>query len=768
MDGAHVRGAGWFLRGALCCLALVCLVERTATAEIPRAAREDPRFALGYLVVTHYPGVRSDGTGDCTCGLQQAIDDAYANRLAVLFPPGRYVISDTLKCYKWQPWNAKKGKRQNPPWNNHVLIGCARAGMRPTIKLARRAPLFDDPEQPRPMVAFRNFMARGPDSPPPSEPAHPLGLPRGYADGTANLFGEELRNINFDCSGHPGAIAVAFAAAQNSSVENVAIDAEGAYAGFLGLPGRNGGAGNIEVRGGRFGLLLLGSMAGTVVVGATLVGQEQSAVEFSDFVPLAMVGFRIIKRRAPVITTRRVGWCGAVGTMSLVDGIIEVGEGAPAIDNAKGKSIYLRNVYIAEAAELVRSANLAPIRALGKWTRVAEYAYTEQVALSDDPPYELGDRYFRFFTIVNGRVEKKPQAVISLQRVAAPPADLLTRHLWRELPAYTGEEGQTIVITEPPYRATPDDDSDDWPAIQRAIDAAAAAGYGRVFVPRGTFRISKTLTLRKNTKLFGVARRISTIAWHDSWRPSAGHPPMIQTDDDPEATTALAFLEISVRTAGGGREANGANTWDRFDHLHWRAGRRSLTLALQFSQQWDRAPATNPRSVVLFSQSGGGKHYFLAPNARSGNREFRCLAIHGTRQPLAIYGLNVEATKHSPYACATNCELTDAENIRIFSVKREGTSPSFIIRDCRNVAIFSSGAMREPTRAGLGGYVQILGRCAGILLANFITQSVERPPNGEPLLYEAVSGRSPLRVAWPECITLYKLGEINDAVFAGR
>jgi hypothetical protein len=67
-------------------LVLACGLGQAA-ADVPKDARKDSRYALGYVVVTHYPGVSSDGTGDSTAGIQSAINDAYAKRMAVLFPP---------------------------------------------------------------------------------------------------------------------------------------------------------------------------------------------------------------------------------------------------------------------------------------------------------------------------------------------------------------------------------------------------------------------------------------------------------------------------------------------------------------------------------------------------------------------------------------------------------------------------------------------------------------------------------------------------------
>ena len=63
---------------------------------------------------------------------------------------------------------------------------------------------------------------------------------------------------------------------------------------------------------------------------------------------------------------------------------------------------------------------------------------------------------------------------------------------------------------------------------------------------------------------------------------------------------------------------------------------------------------------------------------------------------------------------------------------------------------------------GLGGYVQIYGRSHDLLLAIFNIQSATETPNGEPMLREALIGHPPAEVLWPENISIYKRGEIED------
>lgn len=301
------RTARW-LAGIL--VVVSCLGK--ASADIPEAARKDPRFALGYIVVTHYPGVAADGRGDSTAGIQAAINDAYTNHMAVLFPPGDYVISDTLKCYEWNFWDADhpKGSRaKNPDRRNHVLIGSTTGEQQPRIRLQADRRLFSDPAQPRPMIAYRVFSAKNAQGTAPTEPDDALvGTPPHFMDQPNVLFHSELRGIDFDCNGNPGAIGVAFRAAQDSSIENVKVFATGAVAGFRGIPGRNGGATNIEVKGGRFGLDLVDSgLAGAVAVGVRLRHQTELAIRSRDFCPLTVVGFEVAKDEGPLPPSESIG-----------------------------------------------------------------------------------------------------------------------------------------------------------------------------------------------------------------------------------------------------------------------------------------------------------------------------------------------------------------------------------------------------------------------------------------------------------------------------
>jgi len=103
-------------------------------------------------------------------------------------------------------------------------------------------------------------------------------------------------------------------------------------------------------------------------------------------------------------------------------------------------------------------------------------------------------------------------------------------------------------------------------------------------------------------------------------------------------------------------------------------------------------------------------------------------------------------------------------------MKREGFSPSVIVRDSENVALFSSGAMRGPTLETFGGYVQFEGDCRNVLASALMTQVVSENIGDltkpqEPMLREAITGQEEILIRWPESVALYKRGNLDDGVF---
>ena len=757
---------------------LLALPAGRGLAAIPPAAASDPRYALGYLVVTHYPGVSADGTGDSRAGIQAALDDAYTHDLVLLFPAGTYVISDSLRCFQWWNWNARGDFQAGGPYADkaYTLLGSAVGAARPVIKLAAApAANFDNPAAVRPLWVARLFKQSAAGAVAGTQPTHPLGTPANYAINTASLFNVELRNIDFDCGGHAGAVGVALPAAQGAFCVDVRINATGAYAGFYGLPGRHAGAINVQVDGGQFGIVtgaLTGaSGAGSLIVGARLYQQTVGALKYEDFVPLVMAGFHIIKAVPPVLAV--VGNNGtAWNTMCLLDGRLEVGgAGSGAIfDNTAAQNLYLHNLYVNGAEALVKSGAQPVVAASGDWKRIEAYSYTDQTVTAGPNIPSFTTR-----SLLDGVSSTTPERVVAVTpnlTAADVPADLVERHLpTGGFPSYEGPGSPaTIVVTAPPYQATPNDGTDDRAAIQAAIDAASAAGHGRVFIPKGTFELAGPLNLRRNTVLFGASKRAATLQTIPAWLPTT-QTSIVQTDDDASATTYFGSCQIVCS----------ANLYEHpFNFLHWRAGARSMTFGIELQSPWKQRPTVAAEHFVRlkYTASGGGRHYFVPQQdsptgtfvASNSTNGYRTVVISGTTQPLWFYGFNLEGGRDD--LRAADGEMIDAANVRLLGCKREGRAPMLVIRNSANVALYGAGALRDGAEDEGGppapgkGFFEVKGTSRNLLLANLLVQSANASAATGATLREEISGEPVVSINYPEGVSLYQRGVLDDSAMA--
>jgi hypothetical protein len=721
---------------------------RPVYADIPTSAKADPRYDLGYLVVTYYQGVNSDGTGDSRAGIQEAIDDAFNNKLVVFFPPGTYQVSDVLKCYYWAFWNPKKGRANNPPHKKtHVLQGSSMGASRPVIKLSKGASGFDNPSNPRPVLVWRYFSAINANGTTKVEPEDPLnGVPENFDSQPNVIFGWEVRNIDIDLSHHAGAIGGAFKSAQYSDVLDMRIDAEGGYCGIYGVPGRNSFVANIEVEGGRYGVYNNGSAAGACLVGAKLYNQTEYAVTSEDFCPYSLVGFEIVTNAPRAIFVRNEPWWSSgSGTMTLVEGTIHMQNGGTAVDNTHGRTIHLSQVYIKGADQLVKSGSMAPVTGSEDWMHVIEYTYNDQ-----RPP--SGNNVFSTYSLIDGEQDTTAEPLTNIE-AGAPTQNLVSRHTWDQLPSFEGEDDGTIDVKKPPYNAKGDGVTDDRSAIQQAINDAP---NGKVFLPKGYYVISQPLVLKSNTKLFGVNQNFSNLVSTSAW--SAGHRRfMVETVNDANAGTFFGFIGFEDRATAS------YNTTGGF--IHWRAGRNSMIMTCWHEKQWGPFFGTNARHNYQFTGHAGGRHYITpGGNDVALNADSRHVYIEGTSEPLTFYGLNVESTKRKKFAVIkknTNVEVVNASNIRFHSMKREATSPSIIIRDSHNIGFYGMGRLNNPVEEGMGGYIQIYGSSSDIVFATIVLDH-RGSDRIFPLLTEHLDGENEINISWPSNLSVYKRGELSD------
>ncbi len=728
---------------------LTFLSENPAWATIPQSAKDDARYELGYLVVTHYNGVNPDGTGDSRAGIQEAIDDAYENNLVVFFPEGTYLVSDVLKCYYWAFWDSGRNRPSNPPGKKaHVLVGSYAGNSRPLIKLSADAVGFDNPGSPRPIIVWRYFSATNNKGISKVEPDNPLtGVPPNYMSQPNVIFGWEIRNIDFDVNEHAGAIAGAFNAAQYCGIYDCKFVATGGYCGILGVPGRNSFIANVEIEGGKYGIYNNGNAAGAVLVGARLYNQTEFAITSEDFCPFSIVGLNIVTNAKKAIHVSNKSWYpSATGTITLVDSKIEMKNGGTAIDNSVGKSIYLENVFVKGATAIVKSVKGVAIAGNEVWKQVKEYTYNDQRKANNT-------KLFETYSVIDGEIKQIPEPLTKVDTIN-PPENLLSRHLWEKLPFYEGLDTKTANVKKSPYNAKGDGVTDDWAAIQNAIDNSA---NDEVFLPKGKYIISKPLILKASTKLFGVDQNFSNLYSTSKWKGGYSRA-MVETVDDANATTFFGFIGFEDEATSAANITGG--------FIHWKAGENSKIMMCRHGKKWGTYYGKQPRYNYHFSGNAGGSH-FITPHQEEAASSVagRQVFIENTNQPLTFYGLNMESTKTRSTGniddLGTNLEILNSANIRIHSIKREGRSPSVIIRDSENIAIYGMGRLIVAITEGSGGYNQILGNSNNILLATVVLD--RKNDDAEfPLLREEISGADKIQIAWPANVSLYKRGELTD------
>jgi len=641
-------------------------------SEVVAAGREavrryaDPRLAsLGFLDVTQAP-YRADPTGrtDSTAAIQRAINDARDARLVCFLPPGRYLVSDTIQgvigVVNWDEW-PYDGPAD--PWVAEasfnypcVLMGSTGNG-RATIVLKDHAPGFDDPDHPKPVLYFwaRSMQSFGPRDPNQPQP---------------NInFNQKILHVDIELGrGNSGAIGIDHRGAEGATIEDVRIDATGAFAGIRHAPGSGGAMHGITVVGGRYGLYLPGSQPSPLVSDLRLRGQTEASIYFRSRGPLTVVGAQIdgagIRVDCPPAP-----WDGA---LSLVDSVLRIRNGEPAVRS--GRSVVLDNVWVRNAAVLVQvgDSQTIPGNAHG-WVHARLVAVGGLVRY----PAKFGVGQRRDGLWLDGKQLDEP-VLCEIETDRGPSPDVTRRHQLPPMPCWNAKT--TINVREPPYNAKGDGKTDDTAALQAAIDE-----HDAIFLPKGKYLLSKPLRLRASTKLFGVTNLLSVLAPLEGAAAFSDphHPqPLIETVDDADAETMLAMLKLELPVRNPCVYA-----------LRWRAGRRSVVRNIYpIRTFWHPHATSYDIPMIRIEGSGGGRWYTQTLLGWwSQGPGYRHLLVEGTREPLRFYHLQPQHAR-----CEAMVELRDAQNVDIFSMKAEGDYTVLWLRRCRNIRLFGYGGNAAP------------------------------------------------------------------------
>lgn len=689
-------------------LALVALAFFTSLPVL-RAWDTSPSKLLeyGFVDVTAPPfSADPSGKRDSSDALQAALDHSIATRLVVYLPPGVYKVSKTIRHVQLAR------KFGAPPC---YIVGSARGPARPRIVLASKSPGFDNPEAPKAVV---HISATQSDD--------PKGEPKPNVSMRQMVIGIDLE-IG---PGNPGAIGIHHDAAQGSGIEDVTVYAGDGFAGIVGLQAGGGGTHNIKVIGGRFGLDAAQSRATAATIsGATFIGQRESAFRYGGLETCCLVGARIsVPPGATGPAIQGVGKAVTNGSMAIIDTQIVFEEAAPG-NTAIGtnRSVYLNNLWVRNAAQIVSAADGGKLAGAPQgWRQIAEFAHAAK-----PPPKTLRTGTFQLnhASYIDGKRQAGDVLVPGVDGTA-PPADLQSRHTWTDFPAWDG--AAVVNVREPPYSARGDGKTDDTAAIQKAIDE-----HDFVFIPKGTFAVTRTIQLRPNTKLCGI-RHLSLIRGDvtpdNGFASSASDAALVRSADSAAGTAALIHIGLSP---GDGMHA---------PLLHWRTGRHSVvrSIHLQYGAGYqDDRP-------VRVTDRGGGRWYSHFKSAR--------MSIIGTTEPLAIYQCNPEWL-YQPHVL-----IERAKNITLYGLKEEGRR-SIVIRDSDNINVFGYGGIAN---AHEGKSLIHVERTPNFRLAGIIDRMAENPLPGDAafappgtwsVLSEVPPGGGPAVVTDPfDRLVLYRRG----------
>lgn len=755
---------------------LLAVVTLLSIAQTTFGATYSQLQTLGLVSVKEY-GAVGDGVTDDSDEIQAAINYAQSNAKVCFFPPGTYLVSKTLKCYKRQTqkagttdeWVSADGYH----YKTFYLLGSSRSGSRPVIKLKNSSTGFgvtpgaistsSEARKSRPVVHMALFCDEDKDGVWDFTDSNGNGIWDASSEGdsysfpgdTSNGPGEEanrgnafffnIRNLDFDLgTGNPSAVAVNITGAQHSGVQDVKVTATGAWGGFYNLTGSQCVNGNIEVVNGRVGIYGSGYPHATSLTGVKLTNQTDFAVYHSGQ-SLTLVGAEITKSSAPAI--QMTSGSEVTSDIALIDAKIDftTTNGTEAIQNTSCQGLFMANVFVNNASAIVKSGSHASIPGRVGWKKVSQYAVTDSGANGQH--------------IIDGTKTTGQISTVADCNSGDVPVDLRTRHSWNpaDFPTpddiydriHTDGDTTCAIITE--HGAVSDGDpssGSDHTGInnQSAIQSLIDSGKKFILVPKGKFLIGKGagnygLLLRSDTVLQGIGHNLSEIRTIGTWNPTA-EVPVITTVDSATATTKVAFLKVGFQTEDEELAGNSANySW--FTGFDWKAGKNSLTRQFELkaygpygnSTDWYK---TQARADNAFSGNGGGRHFGLggsgAPvgcdeGTQSGKNQvgpglFRRIRATNTTQPLLLYNPNVEDGHDDPQAL-----ISGASNVVIYGTKVENAK-GWKFLNCSNSALFGLGGEVDLTFSGCSN---MLAAIACPLFGGSITEGSVSVSDPQPL-----------------------------------
>ena len=477
-------------------------------------------------------GAVGDGLHDDTLALRAAIDferggdagsDADKSAAFVYLRNGTYLVSDTLVLWKWTK-----------------LAG--NAVCPPTIVLAPAAPGFGDAGALKPLLVTNNgFNSTTADH------AWWREDP-GVGGATNDNFFTQMHHVRIRiAAGNPGAVAVTWNVAQQTSIRDVVIDAGDAAVGLDVGAGRDyqhwadgsyslGGGGVVEdvaVRGGGVGMRIAAaqffvrnvSLAGAASVGLRVWQLAWSLVFHSLSVAGAPLG----------VDYGGVGE--GEGALQLLDSsFAAIGNGV-AVRADAGAALYLQNVAgDASVQWVVQDLARPPVASLFSSGRAYDRGVPESG--SGGGGAGAGGGPLPLPTLAQAAAAGVRLACGGGRALCGGSADAPhTAVPYAPLPSFDDPEGIANALDA---GCKGDGATDDTAALQAAI-----SGSRTLFIPMGIYIVSDTLRLRPDSRIVGEGLSVLLLAEASpGFGPGGGSKPLVAVPVGAEVEVAVADIAL--------------------------------------------------------------------------------------------------------------------------------------------------------------------------------------------------------------------------------
>jgi len=558
--------------------------------------------------------------------LSDAISWCTANHKVLYIPPGTYLVDKKFIC-----WNEKG----NTNTDDHPYI-VGNAFNRPVIKLKDNT-WNSDKAWDGGTPIFELLMTQS-----------------DIEDKAPWKYWATIQNVDFDMGQNKGAVAIKWNSAQDASLRNIRITGNEFHAGVYGNVGANQANINIEVIGGKYGIIAAQS-AGATLTGIKLRNQTVAGIYSRTARSITFIGIDY-EGNAPGIDSDNPGYSTyETGHTYILDCKFKINNSSNPAIRAGDRIMIMRNVYVKGTNDLCDNRDLNVQGTTNNWTWVKTFSHAYGSLDGRDTYHHL-----------NGTAHKN-HTISDYATGATVPSDIMTKHLPDEIYAWNHPDAvNAFNFPGSTKRAQ----------IQNAIDNSPSGTV--IFIPPGIHDIDNTIVLKSGRILIGDPGKLTKL--NPTYSGQSSHKYVVETDN---TTGYCVIQDLYAHTHDNDFEGG----------FRWRAASGFMLNVRNFDGFGN---AEKNVRAYAFEGNAGGKFYAITDHRNinvdnPSSSLFRKVYIRNTSNPITFYGCNIErGGSHKFKPLNPFIEITDAQNIRILGMKMEIDEGVFIkIKNSDNICLTS-------------------------------------------------------------------------------